>query len=68
MDKVSLDNQKKNPIHIRYIPSNTGSGTELHSILQCRKDSDDVLYIYCTECIVVSSMEAVEAFVLSVYR
>lgn len=44
MDKVSLDNQK-NPIHVRYIPLNTGSGTELHSILQCRKDSDNVLYI-----------------------
>ncbi len=67
MDKVSLDNQK-NPIHVRYIPSNTGSGTELHSILQCRKDSDNVLYIYCTDCIVVLSVETVEAFVLSVYR
>ncbi len=64
MDKVSLDNQK-NPIHVMYIPSNTGSGTELHSILQCRKDS--MLYIYCTDCIVVLSMETVEAFVLSVY-
>lgn len=60
--KQSLDNQqKKNPVLIMCILTNTGSGTELHSL-------EKTLYIYCTQCIVVLSVETIDAFVLSVYR